>query len=60
MFIIPSTEECDENNVGGFGPSSGKHKTQRGQTGGQSVAEQHTKHQYRTHQPQHTGSHSSE
>ena len=45
----PLTEECDENNVGGAGPSSGQHQTPCCQTGGQSVAEQHTQHQHRTH-----------
>lgn len=38
----PTTEECDEDNMGGAGPSSGQHQAQCSQTSGQSVAEQHT------------------
>lgn len=60
MFTLSQTEECDEDNLGGVGPSCGKHQAQCGQTGGQFIAEQQPQYQHRTHSPQHTGSHSSE
>lgn len=47
FFIL--AEKCHKDNMGGAGPPRGKHQAERGQTGCQPVAEQHTQHQLRTH-----------
>lgn len=54
VFILisvcsPTTEECDEDNMGSAGPSGRKHQAQCGQTSSQSVAEQYTQYQHRTY-----------